>query len=283
MQGTILVLGATGKTGTPLVQRLQDANVDFLVATRNSVSVRFDWLDKSTYANPFEFAAGTGKIINRVYLVAPQTTDMFPPMKTFIDLAKVRGVRRFVLLSATVCEPDLETGLAMGKVHAYLATLGEGVQYCVLRPSWFMENFATQYVELIRERHEIVSATGTGRLGYVSTEDIADVAFDALMHEGAVQKEEIIVGPQLVTYDEIAQMLTEVVGRKITHKIVSKEEMKQVFVDRGMPEEYAEMMTGLDGYIAQGGEEKMYARATVVGKRTLKEFFVANKAVWIRE
>nr|GAT54836.1 predicted protein [Mycena chlorophos] len=282
MQGTILVIGATGKTGTPLVQRLQDAKVDFLAATRNSETVRFDWLDESTYANPFEVAAGTGKIIDRVYLVAPQTTDMFPPMKRFIDLAKDRGVCRFVLLSATVCEPDLETGLAMGKVHAYLATLGEGVEYCVLRPSWFMENFARQYLELIRERHEIVSATGMGRLGYVSTEDIADVAFDALMHEGGIQ-EEIIVGPQLLTYDEIAQMLTEVVGHKITHKSVSKEEMKRMFVDRGMPEEYAEMMTGLDGYIAQGGEEKMYARATVVGKRTLKEFFVANKAVWISE
>jgi festuclavine dehydrogenase len=41
--------------------------------------------------------------------------DIFPPqMKAFIDVARTKGVKRFVLLSASVFEAG---GLAMGQVH----------------------------------------------------------------------------------------------------------------------------------------------------------------------
>ncbi len=52
----------------------------------------------------------------------------------FVDVARSQGVRRFVLLSASIIE---QGGEAMGKTHEYLASL-RGIEYSVLRPTWFM-------------------------------------------------------------------------------------------------------------------------------------------------
>lgn len=138
---TTLVLGGSkGKTSSRLASLLSENNIPFVLASR-SVSnscpypqIHFDWLDEKTYGEPFKHGE-----ISAVYIVAPPVTDMFPPMKAFIDFAfKEKRVRRFVLLSASSLERG---GPMMGQAHDYLlklATEHEGLEYAVLRPTWFM-------------------------------------------------------------------------------------------------------------------------------------------------
>lgn len=153
---TILVLGGKGKTSTELAKLLDAKKIPFIIASRSpsndgsSQHVRFDWLDDSTYDLPFDRAA---EPITAVYLVAPEVTDPFPPMKEFIDHARRKGTKRFVLLSSTVIPKG---GPMYGKVHEYLETLG--VEYGVLRPSWFMGmlnscNFLALLADIDREFH----------------------------------------------------------------------------------------------------------------------------------
>jgi festuclavine dehydrogenase len=131
---TILLIGGTGKSATPLANLLLHANHPVVLTTRSGnvptpfKGVQFDWLDSSTYNIPFESYGD----IDRIYLIAPPVVDMFPPMKSLIDLAVEKGVKRFVLMSAGMLELG---GPAMGKVHQYLSTLD--VEYCAVRPSWF--------------------------------------------------------------------------------------------------------------------------------------------------
>ncbi|KAJ7150978.1 hypothetical protein C8R43DRAFT_887044 [Mycena crocata] len=274
---TILLIGGTGKTAKPLANALLGANQPVLLTTRSGEvpapfrGARFDWLDASTYNIPFEVDSN----IDRIYLIAPPILDMLPPMKAVINLAIEKGVKRFVLMSGGIIEPG---GPAMGQVHQYLSTLN--VEYCALRPSWFFDNFVLQYADRINGKNDIASAAEDGLIGYVSTEDIAEVAFKALVDPVIEHSNPIIVGPELLSYDKIASMLTEILGREIAHTRMNKAEFKQVFIGRGMPENYAQMMTTMDGLIAGGAEEKLYARADFVGKRTLRAFFEANKDVW---
>lgn len=105
---TILVLGGRGTTSSHVFALLSAAKDPFLIASRSDdpntpyVQAKFDWLDASTYANPFEVATNSGLgSITGTYVVAPPILDMVPPMKAFIDFARERGVKRFVLLSAS--------------------------------------------------------------------------------------------------------------------------------------------------------------------------------------
>ncbi|KAJ7255297.1 hypothetical protein C8J57DRAFT_1437138 [Mycena rebaudengoi] len=257
---TILLTGGTGKTAIPLAKLLLQANQPVILANRSGKvpepfrGTRFDWLDASTYSIPFE----VDDKIDRVYIIAPLILDMVPPMKAFIDVAITKGVVRFVLLSSSMLEAG---GPAMGQVHQYLSALG--VQYY---------NFLIQYGDRIKAKSDIVSAAGDGLLGYVSTEDIADVAFGALVDEVIQKNEYIIVGPELVSYDKIAGMLSEILGRKITHTRLTEEQYMRVMMERGIPEDYARMLSSMDGSIAM---EQMY-----LGNGRCGSFFEANKDAW---
>lgn len=130
---TILITGGTGKTSSRLAALLKQDRVPVILASRSASApdglrgCHFDWLNESTYENPFEAASD----ISAMYIVPPQTPDMFPPTKSFVDYAIVKGVKRFVLLSASAIERG---GPAHGKIHEYIKSLN--VEYGVLRRTY---------------------------------------------------------------------------------------------------------------------------------------------------
>lgn len=138
---TTLLLGGRGKTASRISWLLHAANISFLIASRSTsasspfTQATFDWLDEESYANPFIKTTHEGIApITTAYLVPPPIFDLAPPMVKFVDYARNRGVKRFVLLSASTIEKG---GPAMGQVHEHLAGL-TGIEYAVLRPTWFM-------------------------------------------------------------------------------------------------------------------------------------------------
>ncbi|RDB27509.1 Agroclavine dehydrogenase [Hypsizygus marmoreus] len=277
--GTTLVIGGTGKTGLPLAHLLRDANLPFLVATRHPANaapfkgVAFDWFDASTFENPFNADPN----IDRVYLISPAAHDALPIVKPFVELAISKGVKRFVFLSST---PTPKGSPYLGKIHEYLAE--RGVDYAILRPTWFIENFGATFVPGILSDNIIATTAKDGRIPFISAKDIADVAFKALTDEKSHNTEHIIVGPELYTYDEAAALLSDVVGRKITHKRLSDEEGKAFWQSFGLPEEYAQGMLAMEVLVAEGGEEAHF-RSPVkdVGKRHLVDYFKENRDLWI--
>lgn len=137
---TILLTGGTGKTSLRLASLLQDANIPVLLTSRRGPSatslaptIRFDWDDKATWTTPFSAATD----IKAVYLLSGQVADPAPLLNDFIDFAKAKGVKRFVLCSGSTCEKG---GAFHGKIWQKLDDDKE-LEYCVLRPSWFMGEF----------------------------------------------------------------------------------------------------------------------------------------------
>ncbi|KDQ27469.1 hypothetical protein PLEOSDRAFT_1040430 [Pleurotus ostreatus PC15] len=282
----ILVTGGTGKTGTRLAQLLLAAGHSVYVTTRSVdkvqsplKGVKFDWLDSSTKDAPFKAAAANNEQIEAVYLVGPPIADMASVLNPFIDLAIEKGVKRFVLLSASQVTKGQPP---MGVVQEYLDTLK--ADYCTLRPSWFHENFLVphNFRPLVNE-DQIVSAAEDGRIPWISSDDIADAAFNALTSEQIEERDLLVVGPELLTYEQIAAMFTEVLGRKISFKRVSQEGMSQHLLQHEFHPGVTEMLSALDLIVATGGEEAIYKLENkYVGKRTLLDFIRANKEAWIR-
>ncbi|OJD15146.1 hypothetical protein AJ78_04571 [Emergomyces pasteurianus Ep9510] len=278
---TILVLGGRGKTAHRLAAILSTTapEIPFLVASRTISptstykQAQFDWLDESTWAQPFTMAsaspslrnsaAGGASPITAVYIVAPPVLDMVPPMKNFIDFARGQGAKRFVLLSASSFERG---GPAMGQVHDYLAQLGEnrekgggGIEWAVLRPTWFMENISeSQHLPSIKGERKIYSATGEGRVPFISADDIARVAFRALTDARPHNTEHIILGPELLSYDDVAEILSSILASKITHVKLSEAEFaSRLESNFGLSAEYTQMLAGLETSIKNGAEDRM--------------------------
>ena len=70
--------------------------------------------------------------------------------------------------------------------------------------SWFMQNFSESFhVGPIREKGKVYSATSNGKVPFISAQDIARVAQRLLTDEKPHNTEYVILGPELLTYDDV--------------------------------------------------------------------------------
>lgn len=250
--GTTLVIGATGTTGGRTAARLAAAGHRVKAASRRATPVRgtepvrFDWYDPATFGGALAGA-------DRVYLVPPlDDPDPAAVMLPFLRQARAAGVHRAVLLSSSAIP---EGGPGVGAVHQSLPGLFD--QWAVLRPSWFMQNFTGTHLhaQSIRTHGEILTAAGTGRVGFVDADDIAAVAVHALTDDRAPDTDLILTGPQTLSYDDVATVVTEVTGRPVVHRGLPYEDMRDRLAAQ-MPLEFAAMLAGMDRAVSAGAEDR---------------------------
>ena len=276
MPREILVTGARGKTGRRLAACLARADLPARLGSRAADrpgEVRFDWTRPETFEAAFQ---GVGA----AYLVAPtDRTDHAAVMVPAIEAALGAGVTRFVLLSAS----SLEAGdPMMGGVHAVLRDIAP--EWCVLRPTWFMQNFSEQqHLPTIREEGAIYSATGQGRVPFIDAEDIAAAAMGALTSERAPDTDAILTGPELLSYDDVADRLSRSLGRPVRHVDLSHGDFMARLRAQGFDESYAEALADMDDAISGGSEDRItdgVHRLAGRGPRSFDAFIAANADAW---
>ncbi|WP_103503382.1 MULTISPECIES: NAD(P)H-binding protein [unclassified Streptomyces] len=266
--GTTLVIGATGTTGSRTAAQLTAAGHRVKAASRRATPVRdaepvaFDWYTPSTHAAALDGA-------DRVYLTPPPgDPDPAAVMLPFLRQARAAGVRRAVLLSASVLP---EGGPGVGLVHRDLPQLFD--EWAVLRPSWFMQNFTGTHMHAasIRDEGVIRTATGNGRVGFVDAEDIAAVAVHALTAEHALNTDLVLTGPQALSYDDIATIVAETTGRPVVHQRLTNAQFRDRLAEQ-MPLEFAAMLADLDAAISEGAEDRVTDTVQRVTGRPARTF-----------
>ena len=73
----------------------------------------------------------------------------------------------------------------------------------------FTENFGNYFYATIRDQNEISGVAKDGRMPFVSVNDIAQAAYDALISEKSPNKDYYIVGPELFSFDEVRKSKRE--------------------------------------------------------------------------
>ncbi|GAA3458868.1 NAD(P)H-binding protein [Saccharothrix longispora] len=224
---TILVIGATGKTGRRVTTALAERGVEHRPASRGA-EVRFDWDDPSTWRSAVDGATA-------VYLVPPPTTLDDAEVAAFVPVAVDAGVRRIVLLSARGISLD------DGRERAVRES---GVDWVVLRPAWFSQNFSEDFFQpQVAAGQVVLPSGGDGAHPFVDARDIADVAVAALTqegHEGAVYE---LSGPRALSFEEALAVLGDVSGRAARVVDVPPAEFVPLLVGGGLSPQYAEVLT----------------------------------------
>lgn len=240
MTATVLVLGATGKTGRRLVPLLADRGVAVRAASRHprADGTMFDWDRSETYGPAL---AG----VDAVYLIPPELvedpTDVTGP---FLEAAGQAGATRLVVLSSLGAHLDGDAS-ATGRRNLERQIMASQLEWTILRPAAFNQNFSEGlFLPGILQAGEIVSATGDGAVGFVDAEDIAAVAAAALVEDGHAGAEYVLTGPEALSFAEAAKVISEVAGRSVVHRDVPAEEMAQILHHAGVPGDYAAMLLG---------------------------------------
>lgn len=273
--GTILVTGGTGTVGRRVAALLRSGQADVRTASRNTTDgghphVRFDWEDPTTFPTAVEG-------IEQAFVVAP-LSEPAPAVARFLDVAVGAGLRRVVLLSSSaVTDSPSGLGALPPAVRKRVA------EVAVLRPSWFMENFVGSHpiAAGIRERGHITSATGRGRVAFIDPSDIATVAAALLQGRPIPDGQLILTGPEALSYDEAASIISEVTGREVRHESITTDKLSEAIAASGLPIEYARVLAGMDEAIAGGSEDRTTTTVRdITGRapRNFRDFLTAATA-----
>jgi uncharacterized protein YbjT (DUF2867 family) len=215
---SILVIGALGNVGAEVVKgllakgrRVRAADIDVeKIKERFGDSVeaiRFDFCDSNTYHAAFQG-------VEKLFLMRPpQITDVKRYMFPAIDAAKHGGVKQVVFLSLIGIE-KLKV-VPHYKLEGYLQRAS--LQTTFLRCSFFMQNLNTTHQQEIKERSEIFVPVGKARTSFIDVRDIGAVAAVALVEEGHTGKHYDLTGSERLDYWETAEVMSEVLGRRITY------------------------------------------------------------------
>jgi uncharacterized protein YbjT (DUF2867 family) len=266
----VLVIGGTGKTGKRVGRQLSTRGVTARIATRTpgvpgerESPVAFEWRDRATYR-----AALDG--VDAIFVVPPTfAVDYVPQVEALLAEAKAAGVPRLVFLSARGAA--IGDHIPMRGAEQKLAA--GGLEYTILRPSWFNQNFSEYFLlDPVRRHNMIPVPTGGGRTPFVDLDDVAAVAVAALTtpdHNGATYD---LTGPESLSFGDAAGILSGILDREIAFVDMAPDEWRAAAIGAGMPADYAELATELLGLVRAGGEDLVSKDVENVLGRAPKSF-----------
>ncbi|MGW6821409.1 NAD(P)H-binding protein [Streptomyces sp. NPDC055005] len=235
----VLVLGSTGKTGRRVVESLRSRGVEPALASRRGPVV-FDWTDRSTWTAALQD-------VDAVYLVDSQGPDAPTETADFAAAAKDAGVHRLVLLSARVW------GEMPGRLATEKAVQASGLDWTILRPTWFAQNFTELdlFASLLQEG-ELRLPTGEGREAFVDLDDLAEVAAVALTEDGHTGRTYILSGPRpLSLADAVAEIARATNRPDLRFTPVTDQAYRDQLTAAGFPDDAAQELVDLFRHIRE--------------------------------
>ncbi|WP_103348682.1 NAD(P)H-binding protein [Amycolatopsis sp. CA-128772] len=218
----IMVVGATGNVGEPLVRMLSAAGEEV-----TAVSRRITAAPPGVVVRQGNLAALSFSDVSSVFLMVPPGFD--GPLEPVLARAAAAGVERVVLLSSQ--------GVGTGRHPAVFeeAVRASGLKWTVLRPAGFASN-AFQWAESVRARREVAAPFADVALPVVDPEDIASVAAAALLdpsHEGETY---VLTGPAAVSPRDQAAAIGEALGEPVRFVPLTREEARAALLGFMPPE-----------------------------------------------
>ena len=247
MNERILVTGATSPVGSELVRLLVAAGREVKAGTRrpDRAGDLFDdgvEIVELDYRRPATFDAAV-EWADRVFLQPPAfDPDAHDTLKPFLDWSVQAGAEHVVTLSAMGME--VREDLPIRRVERHVAELG--VEYTWLRPNFYMQTLTEGFLgERIRRTGSFAMPVAAARVSLVDGRDVASVAAAALTSDAYFGTAFTLTGPEPLTHEEIAAVISDAAGRTISFSSCTDEEMLGWLVGAGWPEEVAGVVIAL--------------------------------------
>lgn len=206
----ILVIGATGKTGSRVATKLEAKGLPVRRGARRSPTP-FDWEDPTTWP---AVLSGVSKAYVTYFpdLAFPGAIEK---LEAFVKVAVECGLKHMVLLSGR---------------GEHFASLGEevvrnsGLGFTIVRSAWFAQNFSEGYLRDPILGGVLPMPGGDIAEPIIDIDDIADVVVAALTEDGHLGERYEVTGPRLMTFAEMAEVLSDILGRPIRHVPITFED-----------------------------------------------------------
>jgi uncharacterized protein YbjT (DUF2867 family)/FAD/FMN-containing dehydrogenase len=268
----ILVTGATGTIGSPLVAALRRRGSSVRAMTHNpDHAEQFPGVDLA-YA---DFADVTSirralRDVDAVFLACGNVPDQVAYECAMIDEAARSGVRRIVKLSAR--------GAQIGSPVAYWDWHGlierhlqeSAIPSVVLQPGFLMTNLLAAAEQV---RHGVLFApAGTVPIAMIHPADVAAVAAVALTANEPLAETYVLTGPDAITYHQVALDLAAAIGQPVDFVDIPSEAATAALLEAGLPPFVAAQVVTVFGELRAGVQASTTNAVQLVTGRPARPF-----------
>lgn len=227
----ILITGGTGSIGKKLIEKLQNSGYRLRILSRKkteseaSASGNFEYI-KGNLENSDNLDKAVENADGVIHLAGITHTNDFKMYfkinaegtKNLTEACRRKGVKKFIYISSrTACEEG--GAYAQSKLLAEKIVKESGLDWTILRPS---EVYGTKEKEAISRLISIVKKSlfvpiiGNGRylLSPVYIDDLVQSILSALKNNSSIKKTYIIAGPEELTYVELVDKISKILGVK---------------------------------------------------------------------
>ena len=196
-----------------------------------------------------------------------------------VDAARDAGVRLLVRSSILGSDPESPARFIRDHGIADRYLRDSHVPHVILRPNLFVENVRDNNMPSIGLDGNVYVNAGEARISMVDTRDVAAVAAAVLTETGHDGMSYDVTGPEALSYVDVAETLTAVLGRTVTYVDVPDDAVRQsllgfglgAWMVDGLVELYQEYRRpGTDGYASALSDTVQ--RLTARPPRSLAQF-----------
>ena len=239
----ILVTGATGKTGAPVVEQLLEKSypVRAFVHGIDDRSQRLSELGADIVVGDFHNLQSVHqamKGVGRAYLCYPPFEGLLHATTNIAIAARDEGVQSLVNMSQISAREEAESPLAHEHWQAEQVLDWADVGASHIHPTFFAEDLYLFTGDSIAREGKIYLPFGDGKHAPVSAEDIARVVVGILVDPQAhAGKHYVVTGPCDLSVDEMAEILSGELGKPVEYVNIPVKAWKSVLIEKaGMPE-----------------------------------------------
>jgi uncharacterized protein YbjT (DUF2867 family) len=283
----ILITGATGTNGQEVIRQLaaQGITVRALVRSleKGESLKEFDAeLVEGDFSDPASLEAAL-QGVDKALMLPPIAPDAVELQQNFIEAAKKAGVSYIVKFSAIGADPN--SPMRLGRWHGDAEQLlaESGISYCTLRPNGFMQNFLG-FAPLIANQGLFAQPGGQSSISHIDVRDIAaaivQTLLDNTVHAG---KAYTLTGPDSLSFDQVAAIFSQVLGRPIQYIDQAPEEFKANMLAWSQPEWLADTFNEMFALYRTGwGAEVTEDFTTITGRvpRHFEQFVQDNRSMF---
>jgi uncharacterized protein YbjT (DUF2867 family) len=238
----ILVTGASGKTGQRVVAeitkkggtvrafvRRPDAGAALQQAGTAEIALG-DLLDRDSLRRAM---AGAGQVLHICPPMHPQEDAI---ARSMIELAREASVDRFVLYS--VLHPLLaDVPHHDRKLQAERALVDSGLNYTILQPGRYMQHLAVIWKAVLATGVHSMPFSTASRFSLTDLSDLAEAVARIMTEDGHEAATYQLAGPDALSQDDCAAILTKVLGRPIRAAAKPLEQFQREAAAAGLPAE----------------------------------------------
>ena len=242
--GKIAVMGAAGQLGSRIVRQLSAQGhpaSETVAAVRSPEKAadlaaqgflvrRADYEDGDSLETAFR---GCGTVL-LVPSFAPVESRIGQHARA-IEAARRAAVERLVFSSFIASHTESPFIITPFLAYAESALGVSGLRWTILRNGMYSDPLVPYLREIVEMGH-IPYPAGEGRISYVSRDDLARASAAALLDDGHAGRAYDLTGPEALSIDKLAGIVTRVTGKPVRYEPASDEEFAEMCREPGIPD-----------------------------------------------